>query len=675
MVYYLIDYLSGVNNSGTKSGTSFKFVSAIGLTFIVPYLFGWFFPDMWWGTHFIAFVPEYLQWSIVLAGILILLLAKYGNLQTIESKIQLTTGKVRHFLPYFFALAATIFYWQTPLVLDIYGDAYRFNEVLNDTVHNIPKQAIEDIFSLRFAPWDGELTILGILAHLSYFLQVTWGQLFEGMSILFGGLFAFIYTRFVLNKITSVGWQTVLILGGLVSPYTLIFHQHYEIYAPIYFFQFLWFIQVTAFNDKPSRKSFGWLIFLTLINLKLHTITVLMFPALLLVTLRGYFPHLKWVAANINWKGVAQWVFVPISIVGTAVYFFVFQDHMDDRSLQTTAFEYDHLFLPVFSPDPPLNGYNILSFNHVFDYVNLIFHGTPIAFMVVVYLGILRKEHFKNNLNILLIGTTTILYFALFFVVNPLLSMPRDWDLLNMTVPGLLVLSITMIQKVEATTSSKWFLTFSSIIAIFSSCIFFVNTGPKEMAKRIESLIVWNHSTYYEWTTLLSRYRMQVETLPAREEVVIRNRIISSLKPNGIPAIDREYAAILRDQGFTLFKELKDPAAALPFLEEAFYYFPDLKPNIQLLVEVHFSLGTYKEAYQYAVELVDHEFPSASRALSMAIHCALEAERYEEAEVHCLQYLRLESDNQTINTILNRLRSKQKVDQLKYLFRKPPPEG
>ena len=71
----------------------------------------------------------------------------------------------------------------------------------------------------------------------------------------------------------------------------------------------------------------------------------------------------------------------------------MFKDYNDPRTL-TDFKDIDRLFLPVFSPEPPLDRYNLFSLNHILDYLNMMLMWSPAALFLIAYAFIFKKQPF-----------------------------------------------------------------------------------------------------------------------------------------------------------------------------------------------------------------------------------------------------------------------------------------
>ena len=170
------------------------------------------------------------------------------------------------------------------------------------------------------------------------------------------------------------------------------------------------------------------------------------------------------------------------------LYFFILKDHVDTRDLNTQVMAFDRLFLPLFSPEPPLDRYNLLSFNHIFDFLSEVLIWSPIALFILLSIILLaRKSIDWNTLPVLTSGVTLLLFGGLFFVINPLLSMQLDWDMMAIPAPAFLVFVAVLAKQAERSFDARKLLLTCMAIAILSIPVFAVHAKPIPLSLRLEA--------------------------------------------------------------------------------------------------------------------------------------------------------------------------------------------
>ncbi|MFH2036681.1 MAG: hypothetical protein ABIJ45_09785, partial [Candidatus Zixiibacteriota bacterium] len=93
---------------------------------------------------------------------------------------------------------------------------------------------------------------------------------------------------------------------------------------------------------------------------------------------------------------------------------------------------FENIFLPLFKGKPATPSYYIFSFTHFIDIANQLLLLSPLFPLFVVAAIMQKKPILNSSINIFL-GITGICSLGFIFVVDPQLSMPRDWDLFSLT--------------------------------------------------------------------------------------------------------------------------------------------------------------------------------------------------------------------------------------------------
>ena len=536
-------------------------------------------------------------------------------------------------------------------------------------VPTIPDGANEAFFSFGIAPWDGQNTILAIITYIAYWGRTTYGTAFFFLDTVCGGLFVFCWLVFLRYYLENRGWQWILGIAGLTAPFLLNFYGHIEINAPVYLFNLIWLITALIYLRTHNTRWLWVLIPLLVVCIKLHAVAVLFIPVCLLTFLYHYCRNRQWFERLFTWKMIGLFLLVPIYALGAFAYFFVFEDYNDPRHLQFTAMEYDRLFLPLVSPEPPLEKYNLLSFNHIFDYFSVMLLWSPVAlFLIIVSVLYYRKMLKWNAPPVIISGVSLLLFASLFFVTNPLLSMQMDWDLFCFPAPVFLLFSVVIIEQLQHSNLSRNVAAGCLALALLSIPTFVVNASKPMISNRLESLGVRIFQTYYEWTTRTINYALSLEDSNKSLYLSRKRNVIDKLEPHATPGKDYEYARLLVSAGNDALRLEKNSTAALAYFEQANFYYPNEKTTVLKLMEVNFRLKDFQKAYPYGLKLLDLRYPSEQHALRIVTHIALEAEMYAKAQKHTLDSSKRWPKDEMMAHLNQRLVSGTNLDELKSLF-------
>lgn len=633
-----------------------KTIAIITFVFISFYLFGYLFPELWWSTHFIKFLSPFQ----IVGLILLLCVTIYFNSGISKKlyKFELNSITITSISIGYMLLVICF-----PMVIDYYGDAYKMIPFLEKTPQQIPEQAHDYFFDFSLNPWAGQNTIYAIVTYIAYYLQVTYKTAYYILNTIFSGLFVFTWLFFITRQLNkNHTWQFILTLTGLTAPFMLNFFGHFEVYAAILFFTLLWFVLAFQYTETLQKKYLIWLLLILLVCIKLHAISLLLFPSYFILLLR----HFKGIF--LRPVTIIKYIIAPIFLIGILLYFFYFKDHNDNRALNTVAMEFDHIFLPLISPDAPLDKYNMFSINHIFDYFSELLFWSPLALALLISFLFLYKSHINfNHPKLIISGLALLLYTCLFFAINPLLGMPMDWDLFAIPAPILLIFLLSICTQLKTKTIPKSFVLLTIILTILSLPVFIIHTSEDALSKRLESLAERTYHSYYEWTDTINERAINMgdQTYNYLERMPL---FIKKLEPYAQKGIDFEYGKLLRRQGRFYLRETREYEKAIIYFQQSNeYYFS--QNNHLLTLEAYFQMEAYDKAYATSKILIHNEYPSLQNAYKISIHCGLEAKLYNEVLLMCNIYLQQWPEDQTVVEVQKRLLNNDRVDELKKLFR------
>ncbi|NIL99647.1 MAG: hypothetical protein GTN89_01470 [Acidobacteria bacterium] len=631
------------------------------------FLLGAVFPDQFWATHFIAFLPPELKVMLLVASFALLSVPLFG--WSLPGKTLESGGVSRRSPAIVVAVVMFLVFYAFPIQQDIYGDAIYHRDFAGKTItrlldKNVSLAVSPDIFH----PKTGERTVLNLVTLISYFTQVEVRTIFRVFDAFWGALFLFLWVRFVLRNVESPAHRLGLIVAGSTAPFLQLFFGHIEVYAPAIALNLAyWVLLLRYFQTEKTR--YLWLLPLMLfLCLKFHPSAFLLVPSLLLVYGWHFLPSRR-ARRRFNWRWLSLVLLMPILLAGAAVYFFVLEDHVDPRTVNFDVESSERLFLPLFSPEPPLDRYNLLSLAHSFDYFNLIFLWSPLALYVLVLCGVLfRKVIDWNAPDVLVPLLSLLLYSGFFFMVNPLIGMPMDWDLFSLSAPLFLLCGAKCLSKLDPKPLGGAVLATSLAFALLTTPAFAVNADVDALSRRLESLGIRTYKTYWIRSVETINRAITLEGQTDPEPLLRQLAVVEKLEPFALPGNDLEYATLLGELGRRYLYAERDPATALSYLEEAIGYSADHAPPVAAGVEAQLLLGNYPEAHDLSLRLIDLAFPDRSNALKIALRCALKARRYDRAHEHADAYLKLNPGDRAILYIRENLQKGTNLEDLERVF-------
>lgn len=707
-----------------KLSSLISMVLAMGL--LLMYILGMFWPDTFWGTHFLAFVPKVLKYGLPLLITLLLVYTFYKreidfNFNFVLNKKVIVTISI---------IMAIVFY-NIDIIGDYYGDAKNFDPYLENKFTEFKDGFWSDLFSIQLKTGHARWGVFNLYSVVAYALKINMLQTFKLMDALFGAGFVFVWllsvSKYSKTKITTIA----LIILGCTSPVVLSFCGHIETYGFVLFLIISWlFIFVRAFKEQNALLL--WLLVpLSIICIRFNTPSIVLVPALIMTFIHHYSNKHQKLNSVFTLKKLFLYVLIPLIIIGILVYFFVFESHIDSRVLDANTNDLDRLFLPLFSPDAPLDTYNLLSWNHIFDFLMSFFFWSPGVLFLIGVILLNRKKIDWNNPLISILLLTFILFLGFLFMINPLMSLPMDWDLYTLPFPIALMLILLLLQQQSVSFIKNRTLFNSLTLHLLSIPVFIVLTNKTMHSYRIESVGVRVYKTYYQHAENYLLYSLQM--LEGKERYATRKEtLLQKLKPFVRGNIDQNYAALLLDEGINTFvdknyiksrefllsaesygpylkltqeylvkvnnkllktnftipqkdinisdslltiglknsRENKQFEKAIKLFQRASFYNPT-NSNIDLFqMESYFLKKDFKKALEKAEKLTLLKYPNHQQALRFAIHCALEAESYKKALYYSDNYLSLWPDDQFIQSIHQRLKNNNNISELKFKFAK-----
>lgn len=613
-----------------------KYVIA-GSIIISFYVLGFIFPDYWWAFHSARFIHPILALVFFALSTSLIVLSSNSNFLNHFSKLLNDIGQIRsHLWLPLIAIICFILFYQFQIFKDYYGEAYLLQNTIHETPKKISQEVHNELFSFGLNPWAGQKTIFGFITYLAYYLKLPYIVVFRWFDAFFGALFVLSWLYFIKSQLESRIHKAIFFISILSTPILLNFFGHLEINAPVYFINSLWIQLLIVFYKDLNPKKWIILFVLWLIALKLHAVALLFTPALLICTWKLFKGHI-----HLTWAFSFKFILIPIFAIGLIAYFIVFKDYADDRLMNYNVGEYEHLFLPIFSPKAPLDTYNLFSWNHIFDYFNLIFLWSPIAiFLLIVLVGFNSQKINWKSQELILSGTTLILFAVLFFMVNPLLSMQMDWDLFSFPAPILFAFLIVGFRDLKNPIKNTDTILIASLaIGLLSIPFFISNFSRVQLSEKLISLGKRIYPTYYIWSSQTINYGLLLKDNDL-EVFSKRNEIIYELESNyTIDGYNQQLAKLYRVQGGNLLKQNNKPHEAFAFLNKAL----KLDPSDQIArfwqMETCLQLEEFHRAYDHAVELNMIEFPDKKKSSITLVECALFAGYYDNALEHAGTHL------------------------------------
>ena len=634
------------------------------------YLLGMFFPEPFWATHAWSLLPPVLRYGLLIGALGLIAGPFWWKTDSLETEKPFFARPTRKYLTLgLMGIGVGGLCLAFPIALDFYGDAFFVKQAVEITIPNWDARLLTELLKPNLLDTkSGLVTFYELNNFFTWLFGVQGEQVTPVMEAVLGALFAFIWLSFIDRQLKQRGWKLVWAGVGLTAPFMAAFMGHYETYFLSYTAILIWF---SALERYFKSQKMGWLIalpFLFLLAVQCHITNWLLFPGLVFVYAYHFREKASLLKRALTPAGVSILILLPALVVGLIAYVFIWGNHDGPRQFSTEDFE-DTLFLPLWTAEPPpLDRYNLFSGAHILDYFNLmLFWSGGLALLLVPPLTFLRKRVPWNNPLLLISMTTFVLYFGVFFVLNPLLGASQDWDLF--IAPGLVLLPtlVFVYTHLEKELSLRTIAGPVLGICLLGLSFLMVNAMPEPLSQRYELIGRRNFKTYWIGTSsvLISSIQMTGTPSTAQEKLLT---IIDELKPYAVQGNDKEYANLLYEAGIYHRNNQPDNAQALKFFEMAYPYAPQLGINLYQLTVTHFEEDHFQEAYFYGDQLAKLRYPPYKKTLKIAIHVSLAAKEYQSAANYAVTYLNRWQDDPVIEEVEFRLRTGDRIEDLGNLF-------
>ncbi len=547
-----------------------------------------FFPESFlWGIHHLAFFDPATRVILVALAIVAAIPPVSGKILTLIERSSEGGGKMNILFPLLTILAgaggAWIFY-HFRIITDMYGDSRTLLFSLADRGYGLA-----DIFRLS------ENEPLSRLVHqvISRYTGLDLKTTFQLVSSVCGGLFLMAVCRFVKNLRTSIPVKVLAVFVLVGCGTNQLFFGHIEDYTLVYLAIMLFLM--LGWNAFEGIRSYGLMAILLVIGVRLHMEMILLLPAFLYLGAHKVgerHPAVKrWIAP--------KWIllYVGISLIGAVLaYFFVF--HADQLSTDLQTERASKIFLPLGNPLPYPHMYSLLSLNHLSDVLQEFLLTVSPGALIILCLGAMMVRSFPWRNPRTVFFALAGFYFVLFdLTVNPLLTMPRDWDFFSLAAAPVTFLAIALAFDFFQTRGSHaGARALAGIVlgsAIISCSIFAINQNASKAAQRLRSVGVWTYRSYF-WG---SAYMINVglKMIPdLSEEIHERSRILRTISPDAA-ASDLEVSFLYQKLGQS-YAMLHDYPRAAESLGAAIRKSGDNGDAYKLLALVRLKLGQFDAA-------------------------------------------------------------------------------
>jgi hypothetical protein len=479
-----------------------------------------------WGLHALAYVSPLVRY----AGLAVCLLLLLPPVQRrVLASHPTSTSPL---LPIGLAGVAFVAFFAFPIRTEVYGDT---RTILRHWTDNAAMPSFSLLLDFNVFKTDAALTQI-LLRTIAHTFSMSIESAFRWVSAISGALCLGLWIQFVRTAFPRSRWTMLLVIAGIGAGANQIFFGHVETYA----FAFLtsMALLIAAYLALEGRVSLWVVAVAFLLALKAHSIAICFVPALLFVAAsrlsRGRGP---------GWAWTASFLVIPTLVAGLGLYFFYFRSFAAAYSGARTGTA--QTFLPMLSGNGERD-YSLFSPAHLLDLGNvMLLVGMPTLLILIGVVTLHRREIDWRRPAVIFAALALLFPLLFLLAVNPLLSMPRDWDLFALIgAPLLVFLAALMAAMVDRPgpaphTAEGTALAFS----VFSVAFYVLNASPALLGPRLEQVGEHIFRTYYTNASYLIVTAQGMDPDTTRS-IARRLDTIRRLKPS-VVGEDEEYTHLL----------------------------------------------------------------------------------------------------------------------------------
>ncbi len=623
-------------------------VVVFAMVVLLLYVVALIYPDNWWGLHYPAFLSSGRGWLIVLLAIGFTLFGqKYSFWEDLSGK---NIGGNRWIWTIALTIIAGIFFYQMPIFKDVYGDALSIIDYPEYVIQEFDERNIPILFSFDFTNLKiGTDTTLAIVVWLSYVREISLQESFQLVGVISGMGYVFFMLATVYRLAKDSQQRLLFTFVVLGSPLVLVFCGHIEIYAPVLFMLSVFWYTLIRFMEKPSWISALIVFLVCLLNMKFHitgALTLLIFSVAAIVAIG------KSKGKDFKWRNLGGVVLTVFMAGGFMVYAFITKSIFATRKYDVDNLT-DAIFLPIKAAEPaPYDRYNLFSWNHLFDYFNMSFLWSAIALIIILVAIVFRRKSTNwNNPLVLISGLGFIFYLMVFFVFNPLLGMPTDWDIMSIPAVALMFFAVAIVinsssEEKDSRTHASFLIGPAIGLFLIGLTGVFVNANQDPFANRVITIGKYSYKTY--WIGSITPIRNGIALKDTEDQYEELNKAILELEPFSIPGNDIQYAAILNKMGNYYEQVKRDTTEAHRFYVKSESYERFLLPNMYDITRTYLYAGDHNNAMARVENLIYNGYPSDVEAINIAMEIAKKIEDKDALMYYSYELLRVKPDEVSI---------------------------
>ncbi|MBI1183826.1 hypothetical protein GC194_06120 [bacterium] len=593
------------------------------LAFLVLLLvFSAVFKELSWGFNHLWFLP---------APLIVLTLGLAAALFWIFSKRSLPQLK---FLPALIALPVLVLLLVAiaPLATEAYGDTRSILSNYEAFFHG--KRSVEDAVLALIDPnifklHNGEKFTFNAIFLLMKSLNLTLKEAFYVFDLMWAVLAAAAFICYL--KLAGIVNYFVPLLLFLSVNFMLIFSGHIEVYAPSIFFLFLFLLSLKLHLQKLKLNTLIYTVLSAVLLIKVHLGNVIVLGPLAFVAALFFFPKMvKYITTR---NGLVFWI---SGVVGFFLaYFFVLHSANSNYAQREAGF-IENVFLPLFSSEAPYNHYGLLHPNHLVDFISLLLLWSPVLWYLLIKSWWQKEMKQQTIMDVVLIFLL-LSYLFESFALNPLLSMPRDWDLLSLGAPVLLIYAAQLWSRSKEIEVKQLNATILAGFVLFSLPRYVVESQPNLSANRLTVVGDHVYKTYYAGSSVLLSMAVK-QTEKPDYEALKANAAYLDQQAKGYP--DNELSHYFSQTAYWLADDKGKSLLALDFFRLALDHNNEYEIALKGAAIVLQNNNRLDESLPLVYKLLEIN-PKEKGYYHMLFNCLVALKKEKELKEAAYSYLKL----------------------------------
>ncbi|MFY0673202.1 MAG: hypothetical protein JXQ87_07345 [Bacteroidia bacterium] len=587
------------------------------------------FPQTFWGFNYHAFLPKPI---LALLSVFVAFFA-YRALKFKTEQEQIFHKRISN-LQYVIGLVlAALFISQfLPMAIDVYGDSRsisgKFERIFNGDKSWF--DAISKVLSLNiFDLHSGEKFTFNLAYLVKQIFSTSYEKSFYIVNSVFAVTGALFYALLTLklNNLAK-GISALLFFSG---NYILATRGHLEVYGASFGFSFMYAYLVKNHFEKNSWNSFGLLLIGGIFLMKSHINHVIVIAPMLFMLGLTLSPKFL---ERLTFKNVL--ILIGSGSIGFILaYFLVFENHSSNYAVREKEELLSNVFLPLFGSEVPYDNYGLLNFNHFLDWFSLIIMWSPVAMPIVFITVFKNKEQFIRNHFALILMFLVITYALVAFAINPLLSMPRDWDLLSLGAPFVVVLSAIVLNHSRAQKLMIYKVAF--LVSAFVIPRIAVESSKQLSSNRLLAIGAHVHNTYYAGSSVILSSAIKSQQNPDYEYI---KDYSLKLSYNSKVYPDNELCHFFTQSAYWLADEKNKKVLALDFFRLALEQNNEYEIALKGAIVILQNQNRVSESLPLVESILVLQ-PNVKEYHQMLLNCYISLKMKKELQIAVNNYLEL----------------------------------